>query len=117
MTMFQRLTKNTLKLFTASLILATLTACTTHSAPLYQKVAPPPYNTLTDAQLIKIAKWDERQPKEYISKQVIGVHNGVTVIVEMQCSDVCPENTAQVVYYEVPKGQHVTVLAVSLNQY
>ena len=64
----------------------------------------PPTNedTLTDVDLIRAAQQKESAPTEGAQQWVIGVHNGVKVVKSFQCSDLCPQNTLRVIYYDVP---------------
>ncbi|WP_435949658.1 hypothetical protein [Psychrobacter sp. DM8] len=86
------------KLLTLSILITSLSACVSPSinnAPTSDK------NTLSDADLIRIAKNDNRQPLPNTSKSVIGIHNGIDVVEEFTCSDICPENTLRIVYYDI----------------
>ena len=81
------------KLFTLILLIANLTACVS---------LPTNEDTLTDADLIRAAKQKESAPTEGAQQWVIGVHNGIEVVKSFQCSDLCPQNTLRVIYYDVP---------------
>lgn len=59
-------------------------------------------DTLTDADLIQAAQQKENTPTEGAQQWVIGVHNGIEVVKSFQCSDLCPQNTLRVIYYDVP---------------
>lgn len=88
----------TTKRFTLAVLITSLSACVSPS------ITNPPTsdnNTLSDTELITIAQNDNRQPLADTSKSVIGVHNGINVIEEFTCSDVCPENTVHLVYYDI----------------
>ncbi len=59
-------------------------------------------DTLTEADLIRAAQQKENTPTEGAQQWVIGVHNGIEVVKSFQCSDLCPQNTLRVIYYDVP---------------
>lgn len=84
---------HTTKFLTLSLLLATLSACVS---------LPTNEDTLTDADLIRAAQQKENMPTEGAQQWVIGVHNGIEVVKSFQCSDLCPQNTLRVIYYDVP---------------
>lgn len=81
-----------LKALTLTAILLSLASCVTTAAPS---------DTLTDAELIKIAETHDDDHTQ--DKRVIGIHNGTKVIEEFHCSDLCPENTTRIVHYDVPE--------------
>ena len=83
----------TTKLLTLSILIASLTACVS---------LPTNEDTLTDADLIRAAEQKESSPTEGAQQWVIGVHNGIEVVKSFQCSDLCPQNTLRVIYYDVP---------------
>lgn len=66
--------------------------------------APTNENTMTDAQLVHLAKQTDRKPVEGEPNLVVGVHNGTKVIEEFHCSDLCPQNTVRIVHYDVAAG-------------
>ncbi|CAM4019735.1 Lipoprotein [Psychrobacter arenosus] len=66
--------------------------------------APTNENTMTDAQLVQLAKQTDRKPVEGEPNLVVGVHNGTKVIEEFHCSDLCPQNTVRIVHYDVASG-------------
>mgnify|MGYP003449899932 FL=1 len=81
------------KLFTLIPLIANLTACVS---------LPTNEDTLTDADLIRAAEQKESSPTEGAQQRIIGVHNGIEVVKSFQCSDLCPQNTLRVIYYDVP---------------
>ncbi|WP_372829491.1 hypothetical protein [Psychrobacter maritimus] len=81
------------KLFTLILLIASLTACVS---------LPTNEDTLTDADLIRAAEQKESAPTEGAQQWVIGYHHGIEVVKSFQCSDLCPQNTLRVIYYDVP---------------
>ena len=81
------------KLLTLSLLIASLSACVS---------LPTNEDTLTDADLIRAAQQKESAPTEGAQQRIIGVHNGNEVVKSFQCSDLCPQNTLRVIYYDVP---------------
>jgi len=81
------------KLFTLILLIASLTACVSLLTN---------EDTLTDADLIRAAEQKESSPTEGAQQRIIGVHNGIEVVKSFQCSDLCPQNTLRVIYYDVP---------------
>jgi len=83
----------TTKAFTLSALLLSLTACVS---------LPTNEDTLTDTDLIRAAQQKENPPTEGAQQWVIGVHNGIEVVKSFQCSDLCPQNTLRVIYYDVP---------------
>lgn len=88
-------TISTAKAFTLSALVLSLSACILVSPPTNE-------NTLTDADLIRAAQQKESAPTEGAQQWVIGVHNGIKVVKSFQCSDLCPQNTLRVIYYDVP---------------
>ena len=81
------------KALTLSTLLLSLTACVS---------LPTNEDTLRDADLIRAAQQKENTPTEGAQQWVIGVHNGIEVVKSFQCSDLCPQNTLRVIYYDVP---------------
>ncbi|WP_350656004.1 hypothetical protein [Psychrobacter sp. S1-30-MNA-CIBAN-0213] len=77
------------KFLTLSALLISLAACVT---------APTNENTLTDADLIRVAEQKEKAPVEGAQQRVIGYHHGTEVVKYFQCSDLCPQNTLRVIY-------------------
>ena len=86
-------TTSTAKALTLSALLLSLTACVS---------LPTNEDTLTDADLIRAAEQKESSPTEGAQQRIIGVHNGIEVVKSFQCSDLCPQNTLRVIYYDVP---------------
>lgn len=84
---------HTTKLFTLILLIASLTTCVS---------LPTNEDTLTDADLIRAAEQKESAPIEGAQQWVIGYHHGIAVVKSFQCSDLCPQNTLRVIYYDVP---------------
>lgn len=66
--------------------------------------APTNENTMTDAQLVQLAKQTDCTPVEGEPNLVVGIHNGTKVIEEFHCSDLCPQNTVRIVHYDVAAG-------------
>ena len=85
---------STFKALTISALLS-LSACVLVSPPTNE-------DTLTDADLIRAAQQKESAPTEGAQQRIIGVHNGIEVVKSFQCSDLCPQNTLRVIYYDVP---------------
>ena len=83
----------TAKAFILSALLLSLSACVS---------LPTNEDTLTDADLIREEKKKESSPTEGAQQRIIGVHNGIEVVKSFQCSDLCPQNTLRVIYYDVP---------------
>lgn len=86
-------TTSTAKAITLNALLLSLSACVS---------LPTNEDTLTDADLIRAAQQKENMPTEGAQQWVIGVHNGIEVVKSFQCSDLCPQNTLRVIYYDVP---------------
>ena len=83
---------STAKAFALSTLLLSLTACVS---------LPTNEDTLTDADLIRAAEQKESTPTEGVQQWVIGYHHGIAVVKSFQCSDLCPQNTLRVIYYDV----------------
>ena len=83
------------KALTLSALLLSLSACALVSPPTNE-------DTLTDADLIRAAEQKESAPTEGAQQWVIGYHHGIAVVKSFQCSDLCPQNTLRVIYYDVP---------------
>ena len=86
---------STTKALTLSALLLSLNACVLVSPPTNE-------DTLTDADLIRAAQQKESAPTEGVQQWVIGYHHGIAVVKSFQCSDLCPQNTLRVIYYDVP---------------
>ena len=91
--MFSMKTTSATKALTLSALLLSLSACVS---------LPTNEDTLTDAELIRAAQQKESAPTEGAQQLVIGVHNGIEVVKSFLCSDLCPQNTLRVIYYDVP---------------
>jgi hypothetical protein len=68
-----------------------------------QASAPPVEagKALTDAEVLAAFKsrWD---PAAMMFKRVpIGTHNGLRLVADFPCSDVCPQNTRRIIHYDV----------------
>ena len=85
--------KSTAKTLALSTLLLSLSACVS---------LPTNEDTLTDADLIRAAEQKESAPTEGAQQWVIGYHHGIAVVKSFQCSDLCPQNTLRVIYYDVP---------------
>lgn len=83
---------STAKLTALSALIINLAACVT---------APTNEDTMTDADLIQAAEQKESAPSEGAQQWVIGYHHGTEVMKSFQCSDLCPQNTLRVIYYNV----------------
>jgi hypothetical protein len=83
----------TAKAFILSALLLSLSACVS---------LPTNEDTMTDSDLIRAAEQKESSPTEGAQQRIIGVHNGIEVVKSFQCSDLCPQNTLRVIYYDVP---------------
>lgn len=86
-------TISTFKSLILSALFLSLSACVS---------LPSNEDTLTDADLILAAEQKESAPTEGAQQWVIGYHHGIAVIKSFQCSDLCPQNTLRVIYYDVP---------------
>ena len=93
--MFTMKTTSIVKALTLSTLLLSLSACVLVSPPTNE-------DTLTDADLIRAAKQKESAPTEGAQEWVIGYHHGIAVVKSFQCSDLCPQNTLRVIYYDLP---------------
>ena len=93
--MFTMKTMSTFKAFILSALLLSLSACVLVSPPTNE-------DTLTDADLIRAAQQKESAPTEGAQQWVIGYHHDIAVVKSFQCSDLCPQNTLRVIYYDVP---------------
>ena len=81
------------KVLTLSALFLSLSACVS---------LPTNEDTLTDADLVRAAQQKESAPTEGAQQWVIGYHHGIAVVKSFQCSDLCPQNTLRVIYYDVP---------------
>ena len=93
--MFTMKTISTFKALILIALLLSLSACVLVSPPTNE-------DTLTDADLIQAAEQKESAPTEGAQQWVIGYHHGIAVVKSFQCSDLCPQNTLRVIYYDVP---------------
>ena len=66
---------------------------------------PPQDTPMTDEALIAYASTPfDPQVAPSRGLFVIGKHNGVTVVADYSCSDLCPEYTTRVIHYDVAPG-------------
>ena len=86
---------STAKALNLSALLLSLSACVLVSPPTNE-------DTLTDADLIRAAQQKESAPTEGAQQWVIGYHHGIAVFKSFQCSDLCPQNTLRLIYYDLP---------------
>lgn len=93
--MFTMKTISIAKAITLSTLLLSLSACVLVSPPTNE-------DTLTDADLIRAAEQKESAPTEGEQQWVIGYHQGIAVVKSFQCSDLCPQNTLRLIYYDLP---------------
>ncbi|WP_182406894.1 hypothetical protein [Psychrobacter sp. GP33] len=93
--MFTIKTTSTVKALTLSALLLSLSTCVLVSPPTNE-------DTMTDADLIRAAEQKESAPTEGAQQWMIGYHHGIAVVKSFQCSDLCPQNTLRVIYYDVP---------------
>lgn len=91
------MTKNIKNLALSVLVISLITLASCVSAPTNE-------NTMTDAQLVQLAKQTDRKPVTGEPNLVVGVHNGTKVIEEFHCSDLCPQNTVRIVHYDIAAG-------------
>ena len=91
--MFTVKTTSTTKALTLSALFLSLSACVS---------LPTNEDTLTDADLIRAAQQKESAPTEGAQQWVIGYHHGIAVVKSFQCSDLCPQNTLRLIYYDLP---------------
>jgi hypothetical protein len=64
-----------------------------------------PNRLLTDDDLSSIPDKYENIDANIGERWRLGEHNGVTVIAEHPCSDLCPWNTLRIIRYNVPSGR------------
>jgi hypothetical protein len=74
------------RLTALGILLLALTACT---------------NTLSDADLSSYASTPFDKHAMEGKSVVLGVHQGVTVVADFPCADLCPNNTIRVIHYDV----------------
>ena len=84
---------STIKALILSALFLSLSACVS---------LPTNEDTMTDADLIRAAQQKESAPTEGAQQWVIGYHHGIKVVKSFQCSDLCPQNTLRLIYYDVP---------------
>jgi hypothetical protein len=65
---------------------------------------PSAADRLTDRQLLRYATaaYDER--KMMFTALSLGIHNGVPVVAEFPCADLCPGHTVRVIRYDLKEG-------------
>lgn len=63
-------------------------------------------DTLSDDALVKYAKQfhGSRDWAAFPKSGTIGTHRGTKVVVEVRCSDICPDYTRMVIHYDVKPG-------------
>jgi hypothetical protein len=67
-------------------------------------MAQPAPGPLTDRAIAAYAARPYDKARMMGRREVLGVHNGVRVIVEFPCGDICPDYTTRVIHYEVAPG-------------
>jgi hypothetical protein len=81
-----------LVLFAPYYVIATRRSCTaTQSA-----------DTISDSALLRYDSQDYDQAQLMFKRLVLGKNNGITVVAEFPCSDLCPQGTVRVIHYDVP---------------
>jgi hypothetical protein len=66
---------------------------------------PPMPKQITDADIVALASKPFKPPQDRIpDTYVLGIHNGVKVIVEFRCGDVCPQYTSRHIHYDAVPG-------------
>lgn len=72
--------------------------------PVLFAAAPTPPTSISDADVLKYASAPYDKAAVYNKRTVLGRLNGVEVVVEHPCSDICPDYTVRVIRLEVPPG-------------
>lgn len=67
-----------------------------------QEAAPEP-KVLSDADLIAFRQSRYDQADKMFKHEVLGIHNGVRVLVDYPCSDLCPDYTTRIIHYDKPQ--------------
>lgn len=60
---------------------------------------------LTDQQLLALAQTSLDDPINQNIPKVIGRHHGIPVMIDIQCSDSCPDHTTRVIHYQLSPKQ------------
>jgi hypothetical protein len=94
----------------ATCILILITACSAspslNSRPGAITIGPNlgPAVILTDQALAEYAS-RKASLGDTDTRRVLGVHNGIQVIEQLFCGNLCPLNTIRVIYYDLPKAR------------
>jgi hypothetical protein len=64
-----------------------------------------PHRIIHDSELVAIMSRDFSKSAMWGETFQLGRHNGVPVVAIHPCSDICPDYTVRIVYYELPPGK------------
>ena len=64
-----------------------------------------PSGQLTDQDILDYAASGYDKEEMMFQKVELGSHNGMLLIVEFPCSDLCPDNTTRVIRYDVENDE------------
>jgi len=73
--------------------------------------------TLTDNEILEYSTTEYDKAKMMHQTVVLGNHNGVSVIAEFPCSDLCPDYTTRIVRYDIDISQCSSVGGVIQTMY
>lgn len=59
----------------------------------------------TDEELLAYAASDYVKRDMMHKHEVLGTHNGVALVADFPCSDLCPANTVRIIHYQLGEGQ------------
>jgi hypothetical protein len=60
--------------------------------------------SITDADILAYSKRPFDHAAMMGKRDILGMHNGVAVIADYPCSDVCPAYTTQIIHYDAEPG-------------
>lgn len=80
------------------------TAAATFVLLVLSGMAQPAPRPLTDQAIAAYAARPYDKARMMGRHQMLGVHNGVRVVVDFPCGDVCPNYTTRVIHYDVAVG-------------
>ncbi len=86
-------------------ILASLLLLGTPPAPLQ---AAPALPKLSDADVLAIARSGYDKVHKMGHRDVLGIHDGITLVADYPCSDNCPIYTTRVIHYALPPDESCT---------
>lgn len=75
------------------------------SSSLSAAPTPPPLISVSDSELLAYARSPFRQFAHLKTRETLGLHRGVPVVVDFACSDLCPAYLTRIIHYNAPANE------------